>query len=149
MKGLATTGEVARYLNVRPNTLDHWASDGRGPRFTRINGRRRYDWSDVRALAYEAPQTDRPHWTCGHCGESANTRARLIVSIDQAALTGDADWGILHDDCPAPNLPNPYEIPVERADTWLKLTGWVAHLWEKDWIHQTNLDDLLRKAGAR
>lgn len=49
MEGLATTNEVADYLNVRPGTLDRWASDGRGPAFIKIeNGRRRYEWADVR-----------------------------------------------------------------------------------------------------
>jgi excisionase family DNA binding protein len=48
VEGLATTQEVADYLKVKPNTLDHWASDGRGPVYTKIEGSRRYDWADVR-----------------------------------------------------------------------------------------------------
>lgn len=48
MEGLATTAEVADYLNVKPNTMDHWASAGRGPAYSKIEGSRRYDWADVR-----------------------------------------------------------------------------------------------------
>lgn len=49
VEGLATTAEVAEYLKVRPNTMDHWASQGRGPSYSKIEGSRRYDWTDVRA----------------------------------------------------------------------------------------------------
>lgn len=48
MEGLATTAEVAEYLKLKPNTLDHWASSGRGPAYCKIEGQRRYDWADVR-----------------------------------------------------------------------------------------------------
>lgn len=48
VEGLATTAEVAAYLQVKPNTMDHWASEGRGPAYTKIEGGRRYDWADVR-----------------------------------------------------------------------------------------------------
>lgn len=49
MEGLATTREVAEYLNIKPQTLDAWASKGRGPAFSKIEGIRRYDWADLRA----------------------------------------------------------------------------------------------------
>jgi helix-turn-helix protein len=148
MEGLATSAEVARYLNVRPNTLDRWSSEGRGPRFVRVNGRRRYDWEDVKAWTYQSPSKDRPNWRCSRCGEPATTDARLITSID-LATAGEADWGVLHYACQGPATPNPYEIDVESADTWQKLADWVAHLWEKDWAHNTDLAGLIRKAGAR
>ncbi len=48
MEGLANTRELAEYLNVKPQTLDAWASQGRGPAYTKIEGARRYDWADVR-----------------------------------------------------------------------------------------------------
>lgn len=47
MKGLATTEEVAAYLNVSPQTLANWASQGRGPAYFKIEGQRRYDWDVV------------------------------------------------------------------------------------------------------
>lgn len=50
VEGLATTAEVADYLKVKPNTLDHWASENRGPAYSKIEGHRRYAWKDV--LAY-------------------------------------------------------------------------------------------------
>ncbi len=149
MQELATSAEVARYLKVRPNTLDRWSCDGRGPRFIRINGRRRYDWADVRAWAQGSPSESRPNWTCRACKRPAMTGACLIVSIDHAVLNGRADWEVLHHGCEGPHLPNPYTIEIERADTWQKLAGWTAHLWEKEWIHSTNLHHLLRSAGAR
>ena len=48
MDGLANTRDVAEYLNVKPQTLDAWASQGRGPVYSKIEGARRYDWADVR-----------------------------------------------------------------------------------------------------
>lgn len=53
--GLATTAEVAAYLKVKPNTLDHWASSGEGPAFVKLNGRRRYDWKAVYEYAGQNP----------------------------------------------------------------------------------------------
>lgn len=49
MEPLATTAEVAEYLRVKPNTLDHWASNGKGPIYIKFEGTRRYRWSDVEA----------------------------------------------------------------------------------------------------
>lgn len=46
---LATKEEVADYLAVHPKTLDKWAGAGRGPVYTKLEGTRRYDWTDVRA----------------------------------------------------------------------------------------------------
>lgn len=48
MEGLATSREVADYLGVQPQTMDAWASQRKGPPFIKIEGRRRYDWDDVR-----------------------------------------------------------------------------------------------------
>lgn len=49
MEELATTEEVAAYLRVVPQTLANWAYLGKGPKFIKIGGTRRYDWNDVRA----------------------------------------------------------------------------------------------------
>lgn len=53
MESLATSKEVAAYLGVHPQTMDAWASQGRGPAYSKIEGRRRYDWSDVRRWVQE------------------------------------------------------------------------------------------------
>lgn len=47
MEGLATAKEVAEYLNVHPKSVDRWASQGAGPPFFKIEGARRYRWSEV------------------------------------------------------------------------------------------------------
>lgn len=48
MERLATSREVAAYLGVHPQTMDAWASKGKGPIYSKIEGRRRYNWADVR-----------------------------------------------------------------------------------------------------
>jgi DNA-binding transcriptional MerR regulator len=54
MEGLATSREVAEYLKVHPQTLDAWASKGTGgPPYIKLDGRRRYDWTDVLAWLEE------------------------------------------------------------------------------------------------
>ena len=49
MESLATSEEVAAYLNVHPQTMANWASRGTGPAYSKIEGQRRYNWDDVRA----------------------------------------------------------------------------------------------------
>lgn len=49
MEGLATAAEVADYLKVKPETLRVWAHRKKGPAYIMIEGRRRYEWADVRA----------------------------------------------------------------------------------------------------
>jgi len=44
---LATTEEVAAYLQLEIGTLDQWAWQGIGPRYTKAGRRRRYRWEDV------------------------------------------------------------------------------------------------------
>jgi excisionase family DNA binding protein len=46
-KPLATTEEVAEFLQKPPRTLDQWAYLGKGPRFAKVGRQRRYRWSDV------------------------------------------------------------------------------------------------------
>lgn len=53
MEGLATSLEIAEYLGVKPQTMDYWASKRKGPPFIKLDGRRRYDWNDVRAWLEE------------------------------------------------------------------------------------------------
>lgn len=59
METLATSKEVATYLKVHPQTMDRWASQGKGPRYFKIEGTRRYRWSDVNAWL-EARTVKRP-----------------------------------------------------------------------------------------
>lgn len=47
MEELLTTAELAEYLKVRPNTIDHWATSGRGPAYIKVEGARRYSRADV------------------------------------------------------------------------------------------------------
>ena len=49
MEPLATTEQVAEYLGVHPQTLANWASSSKGPEYIKLDGRRRYQWADVRA----------------------------------------------------------------------------------------------------
>jgi excisionase family DNA binding protein len=49
MDTLATKEQVAEYLQVKPGTLDAWAKQGRGPAYFKVEGSRRYDWTDVKA----------------------------------------------------------------------------------------------------
>ena len=44
---LATSLEVAAYLQVSQRTLDDWAYRGGGPEFSRVGQQRRYRWEDV------------------------------------------------------------------------------------------------------
>jgi DNA-binding transcriptional MerR regulator len=53
MEGLANTEEVAAYLNVAPQTLANWAYQGKGPRFYKVEGQRRYDWKELLAWLEE------------------------------------------------------------------------------------------------
>lgn len=44
---LATSAEVAAYLNVPVRTLSQWAHKGTGPRYSKVGRHRRYRWQDV------------------------------------------------------------------------------------------------------
>jgi excisionase family DNA binding protein len=45
---LGDSPEVAAYLRVPLRTLDTWAQNGTGPRFSKVGRYRRYRWSDVK-----------------------------------------------------------------------------------------------------
>jgi excisionase family DNA binding protein len=48
-RSLATTEQVAEYLQKPVATLHQWAYLGTGPRFAKVGRTRRYRWSDVDA----------------------------------------------------------------------------------------------------
>jgi predicted site-specific integrase-resolvase len=48
VEGLASTEEVAEYIGVSPQTMANWAYRGKGPNYIKLDGRRKYDWQDVR-----------------------------------------------------------------------------------------------------
>lgn len=48
METYLTSREVAALLNVKQQTLDKWASQGRGPDYFKVEGARRYDMEDLR-----------------------------------------------------------------------------------------------------
>jgi excisionase family DNA binding protein len=48
-RALATSLEVAEFLQIPPGTLDQYAHRGVGPRFAKIGRHRRYRWADVDA----------------------------------------------------------------------------------------------------
>lgn len=45
---MATTEEVADYLQLPPHTLEQWRSQGKGPSYSKIGRHVRYEWADVR-----------------------------------------------------------------------------------------------------
>lgn len=53
MEGLATTDEVAEYLKIKPGTLDVWAHRQKGPPYIKVEGARRYSWTELLAWLEE------------------------------------------------------------------------------------------------
>ena len=88
MKGLATTREIAEYLNVKTQTLDAWASQGRGPAYSKIEGTRRYEWSDVRTWVDNRKKNrpvERPTLICQVCRTTVSQDGYLGVSCAAVA----------------------------------------------------------------
>jgi len=57
-QALATTAEVAKRLNVKPETLAHWRwetrkGNPRGPRWVPLGRSVRYEWEDVKTWLAE------------------------------------------------------------------------------------------------
>ncbi|MDG4770674.1 helix-turn-helix domain-containing protein [Solwaraspora sp. WMMD792] len=46
-RAMASSAELAAYLNVSRRTVETWAVRGTGPRYARIGRHRRYRWADV------------------------------------------------------------------------------------------------------
>ena len=45
---MATTEELADFLQLPPHTLEQWRSQGKGPDYHKVGRHVRYDWQDVR-----------------------------------------------------------------------------------------------------
>lgn len=59
-RALATREEVAEYLQLNVNTLAKWASEGTGPRYSRVGRHTRYRWADVERWLDQRQQTTKP-----------------------------------------------------------------------------------------
>lgn len=68
---LATSDEVAEYLQISPRTLDDWAYRGTGPVFARVGGQRRYRWQDIESWVYQRTSTEAPSATESDCRDQA------------------------------------------------------------------------------
>lgn len=53
MEGFATPREIAEYLQVKEQTLRVWATRKKGPPYVKVEGARRYRWSEVQAWLEE------------------------------------------------------------------------------------------------
>ncbi|MFZ5564615.1 MAG: helix-turn-helix transcriptional regulator [Thermodesulfobacteriota bacterium] len=49
-KKLLTTVEAAEFLRIKPNTVEVWRTQGRGPRFVKLGGAVRYRTADLEAF---------------------------------------------------------------------------------------------------
>ena len=151
MEDFMTTSEAAAHLRVKPQTMDAWASQDKGPPYFKVEGVRRYPRAELTSwleASRGGSKTSQPSYRCSACRTPVRDDGHAVASIDRAAQGKESDWGIFHYRC-TPDLPgNWYSIDTESATTWAELAGWIAHLLEKDWAHQTDLTGLLRKVGA-
>lgn len=49
-KEMVKQATAAKYLGVKPHTLENWRHLGRGPRFYKVGGQVRYDQADLDAF---------------------------------------------------------------------------------------------------
>lgn len=85
LEGYATSREVAEYLKVKPQTLDAWASQDKGPPFSRAEGVRRYDWEELAAWLDQrkggSPTFSRaPLLKCSACKKPVKSDGYLGIS---------------------------------------------------------------------
>lgn len=114
-------------------------------------------------------QSTRPRWTCRNCGFPVSSTPQGVIYIDMAevraaedyfdSLDGtvpladlfdpdqpDPTWKTAHIAC-LPDDAHLYCVPLEEADTPVKLLEWTAHLMGKTWISVTNWDAHIRAAA--
>jgi hypothetical protein len=118
--------------------------------------------------------SDRPVWECESCHKPLSGDDGVVaVSYDdirkneEACAEWDArnpgpvhdvgaegpyparaHWRVLHDDCGAAQILNPYEITSGRIGTWRAVASWSAHLLGKRWLAHTDWSALLYRAGC-
>jgi hypothetical protein len=56
-------------------------------------------------------------------------------------------WKVAHEGCTT-RPDDGYWIAVQALTTWRDLVWWTAHLMEKNWLHLTDWDQLLREAAG-
>lgn len=70
---------------------------------------------------------------------------RVRTAIDVMSAPDGPRWRITHDSCVHPtDLEGGYWIAVEELRTDRDLLSWTAHLMEKNWLYETNWDQVLR-----
>lgn len=77
-------------------------------------------------------------WEQAHPGD-AHTIAEVIAMPDEIA------WRVYHDRCDPWPGKDAYQIDVERIRTWQQLARWTADLMVKNWLADSDWDDLLRE----
>lgn len=177
MEELATTREVAAHLRVKTQTLDAWASQGKGPAFTKIGGARRYSWPDVRSFTQSGKTgITGPILTCNVCKAPVETDGYITVHLgsvfrvqknvrefearqreggpvptDEALWDRSMDpvpWRVLHRACDPDMGGNDYWYGIERVNTWPGFASFLAHVIGKGWARHTNFPALLRRVGG-
>jgi hypothetical protein len=78
----------------------------------------------------------------------ANGQIAFIELTEMLSWPDSVKWQALHHDCDPDPERGDYWFGVERVDTLARLLDWAAHLSEKNWIAQTDWDDLLRTVAA-
>jgi hypothetical protein len=77
-------------------------------------------------------------WQEAHPGDAHDIRELLSMPDDIA-------WRVYHAACdPWPDR-DAYQIDVERIRTWQQLARWTSDLMAKNWLADSDWDDLLRE----
>ena len=73
------------------------------------------------------------------------------TALDIAALAlmpEDIRWRTGHDACRTDNDQDCYDIDAARISTWPRVAWWTAHLLEKNWLQDSDWDDVLRELSG-
>ena len=122
---LATTDQVAEYLQISPRTLDRWAYEGTGPDYVLAGQQRRYRWEDVESWL-RRPQPASSRHSSAVTGKRSDPGLRPGRSPRNSAAR-EADI----------KLPGPPAVVVDLA-TWRAGRCWRCGCR----IATTTLDDL-------
>jgi hypothetical protein len=95
-------------------------------------------WLGVRYADIHRYTRERREWDEAHPG-SAHWIGELL------SLPDPITWRVYHDRCdPWPDQ-DAYQIDVERIRTWQQLARWTSDLMAKNWLAESDWDDLLRE----